>query len=273
MRDSRAVDATVTAHDGTRLAARRTGRGAPVVLVHGSAGGLDSWEPVVPLLADEFELWVYARRGYAPSDRPSRQKTFADDVRDVEAVLTAAGGQAHLVGASYGATVVLHAARAGVPGIRSVSVFEPPLFAAGAGLHNVLDRYRALVEAGDLLTASRLFAEEVARVPAALLDALADAAVEPDAVQARDEAIGCLHDLEAMVTDEPDSSRWTGVAAPVLLMHGSETWPPMPAAMDRLAHTLPQVDRVVLSGEAHFATHTAPALFADSLRTFLHANR
>ncbi|HEX6873398.1 MAG TPA: hypothetical protein VF163_20055 [Micromonosporaceae bacterium] len=39
--------------DGTWLAARRTGHGVPVVLVHGSAGGLDSWDGVAPLLQDE----------------------------------------------------------------------------------------------------------------------------------------------------------------------------------------------------------------------------
>ena len=32
---------TITAADGTTLAVRRTGEGMPVVLVHGSAGGLD----------------------------------------------------------------------------------------------------------------------------------------------------------------------------------------------------------------------------------------
>jgi pimeloyl-ACP methyl ester carboxylesterase len=165
--------------------------------VHGSARGLDSWEPVVPYLLDEFELWVYARRGYAPSETPSRPKRFADDVRDVQGVLAAAGGQAHLVGASYGVTVVLHAARSGL--------------------------------------------------------------------------VGCLHDLEAMVADEPDVSRWTGIGVPVLLMHGSETWPPMPATMDALAGALAHADRKVLTGHSHFATHTAPALFAESLRTFFQA--
>lgn len=260
------------ADDGTRLAVRRTGRGTPMVLVHGSAGGLDSWDPIVPLLTDAFEVWVYARRGYAPSDKPSREKTFADDVRDVKAVVAAAGGRVHVVGASYGGTVTLHALLAGVPGIRSAVVFEPPLFAAGPALKDVLDQYRALIEAGDLAAAAMLFAREVSRVPEVILQALAGSVGELDEVRARDEAVGCLYDLEAMAADEPDIRRWGQVDAPLLLMQGSNTWRPMPETLNALALAVPNAERLVLAGQAHFATHTAPALFANSLLNFTHAN-
>lgn len=262
----------VTAADGTRLVARRIGRGTPVVLVHGSAGGLESWDPVVPLLSDEFELWVYARRGYAPSDVGQRPKTYAEDVADVEAVLAAAGGSAHLVGASYGATVALHVAAASNAEIRSLTLFEPPLFAAGAATAPVLGPYRERVEAGDLGVATRLFAEKVSRVPAPILAALAATAAPTDAAQravATAEALGCLHDLEAMTADTEDMRRWASVSVPILLMQGSQTWPPMPATMAALADALPKADRMVLPGQSHFATHTAPHLFADTLRRFL----
>lgn len=266
------VIVTVTAEDGTSLQGRWTGRGEPVVLVHGSAGGLDSWDPVLPFLADEFQLWVYARRGYAPSGDCLRDKTFADDVTDVEAVLAAAGGRAHLVGASYGGTVALHAALSGVPGIRSVAVFEPPLFAAGIELKEVLDRYRALLDAGDLAAAARLFARHVSRVPAAILEGLAQAGGDSDPTQAAAEASGCLHDLEAMTADESTIIRWAQIDVPVLLLQGSDTWSPIPQTMEALAETLPNAQRAVFPGEAHFATHTAPELFAATLRTFLHAH-
>jgi pimeloyl-ACP methyl ester carboxylesterase len=100
----------IVSSDGTTLAARRSGQGVPVVLVHGSSGGLDSWDGVAPFLRDAFEVWVYTRRGYAPSGTGDREKTFADDVADLLAVVHAAGGAAHVVGASYGATVGLHTA-------------------------------------------------------------------------------------------------------------------------------------------------------------------
>jgi pimeloyl-ACP methyl ester carboxylesterase len=145
-------------------------------------------------------------------------------------------------------------------------LFEPPLFAAGAGLRGTLARYRAWLDEGALAAAARVFAAEVARVPAPLLDALASA---DDTNSDRAEAIGCLHDLEAMTADALDLDRWTAVEVPTLLMQGSDTWAPMPATMDALAAVLPHVTRQLLAGQAHFATHTAPTLFAGAVATFL----
>lgn len=202
---------SLTARDGTRLVARRTGRGTPVVLVHGSGGGLDSWKPVVPLLGDGFEVWVYTRRGYAPSDGCQRPKTYADDVADLQTIVAAAGGSAHVVGASYGGTVALHAASASDGAIRSVVLFEPPLFAAGTETAVVLDRFRQLLDDGDIAAATRLFAEDVARVPPSIIAAIDVASTPPnDAIQeatAAAEAVGCLHDLEAMAADTLDVTR------------------------------------------------------------------
>jgi len=264
----------MTAGDGTRLIARHAGRGVPVVLVHGSAGGLDSWNPVTPFLDDGFEVWVYARRGYAPSSGCGRPKTYADDVDDLRAVLTAIGRPAHVVGGSYGGTVALHAANANRTAIRSVTVFEPPLYAAGPPMAAARDRYRELLQAGDLATATRVFATDVARMPAAIVAAPAEADAGPppddaDRAAALAEAVGCLHDLEAMAADTVDVQRWRHIDAPALILHGSDTWAPMPATMAALANALPGARRTVLPGQTHFAPHTAPGLFAQALRAFL----
>jgi pimeloyl-ACP methyl ester carboxylesterase len=262
------VDRWVKAGDGTRLLVRQSGSGRSLVLVHPSSGGLDSFAPIAPLF-DGLELWAYARRGYAPSESPVRQKTFADDVADLQAVIAATGGPVDLLGASHGATVALHAAHIDSSQIRSLVLFEPPLFAAGPALAPVLERYRAHVEQGSLAEAAWLFAADVARVPGPLLDALTaagdDAAADPA------EAVGCLHDLEAMAHDDTEIDRWADVDVPVLLLQGEKTWAPVPATMDALAAVLPSVTRVVLAGQAHFATHTAPALFAQAVTKFLAA--
>jgi hypothetical protein len=50
------VEREIVSADGTRLVARRTGDGIPIVMVHGSAGGPDSWDDIANLLADEFEV-------------------------------------------------------------------------------------------------------------------------------------------------------------------------------------------------------------------------
>jgi pimeloyl-ACP methyl ester carboxylesterase len=254
----------VVSADGTTLVARRSGQGIPVVLIHGSSGGLDSWDGVAPFLADTFEVWVYARRGYAPSGVGAHEKTFSDDVADALAVVDAAGGGAHLVGASYGGTVALHAARNNPSELRSLTIFEPPLFASGVALLPALASYESLIASGDLEGAARLFAEKVAQVPSEALDALT-----PDAGEVA-EAVGCLHDLQAMAGDETSVTRWSDITIPTLLMQGANSWPPIPSTMARLAAALPAAGRTVLEGQSHFATHTAPELFAKKLLQFLY---
>jgi pimeloyl-ACP methyl ester carboxylesterase len=265
------TDVDVVSADGTRLVARAVGRGEPVVFVHGSAGGLGSWDPLLPFLREDLALWTYARRGYAPSDDHEGEKRFVHDVADLRAVIEAAGPDVHLVGASHGATVALHAARDGTE-VRSLVVFEPPLFSSGASLEPTLDRYRALVAAGDFGAASLLFAAEVARVPETMLAAMASGAGAPADAEQRAaqaaEAQGCLHDLEAMRSDGGGMRRFSAVEVPVLLMQGELTWSPMPETMDELAAALPGAQRVVLGGQAHFAPHTGPERFASELLRF-----
>jgi Lysophospholipase len=128
-------DQYVTSAGGIRLVVRRTGSGDPVVLLHGSGGGLHSWARVAALLAADHSLWMPARRGYGPSDVPSGPTSFPDEVADVRAVVEAAressGRPVHLVGASYGAILALHTAAADPRDLRSLAIFEPLLFAAG----------------------------------------------------------------------------------------------------------------------------------------------
>lgn len=263
----------VRSGDGTRLVVRRVGSGDPVVLVHGSGGGLHSWETIAGRLAPHHEAWIPARRGYAPTDVPPGTKSFEDETADLSAVVQAAyessGTPVHLVGASYGATLALHTASAQPRGLRSLAIFEPPLFAAGAQVASLLDRYRAAFERDDARTMAAV-RNDVTRVPAEIAAVLAAAAGDrtPDPVEARRSAIGWLHDLEALAQDDTDLERWSSISVPTLLMQGADTWEPMPTTMDALATSLPAARRIIRPGQSHFVTMTAPALFADTLRQF-----
>lgn len=263
----------VRSADGTRLVVERVGSGDPVVLLHGSGGGLHSWVTVADQLAGDYELWMPARRGYGPSEVPGGVKSFSDDTADASAVIEAASGTSgapvHLVGASYGATLALHTAKAHPRRLRSLAVFEAPLFAAGAEIVPLLDRYRAAFERDDAQAMVAVL-NEVTRVPAEIVAAFAAAAGDrtPDPVEARRSAIGWLHDLEALAADSTDIDRWSGVTVPTLLMRGADTWEPMPTTMNRLATAIPHARQVVWPGQSHFVTMTAPGLVADALRRF-----
>lgn len=251
--------------DGTAIGCRRIGSGPPVVMVHGSGGGLHSWQPVAEQLADRFELWLPARRGYAPSGSGRSAKRFTDEVGDVRALIDRIGRPVHLVGMSYGATVALHAAAAELP-VRSLVLWEPPLYAAGEELAPVLVQFEQLTAHGDRRRADRLLAEKVARVPAALLD-LMDAGEPTDDEPA--DAPGWCRDLESMAADTADVERWSAVTVPTLLMRGADTWQPMPETLDRLATVLPDVTLTTFPGQMHFAPSLIPEAVAAAIADFL----
>lgn len=257
--------------DGTAIGCRRIGSGPPVIMVHGSGGGLHSWQPVAEQLADRFELWLPARRGYAPSGSGRSGKRFADEVGDVGALIDRIGRPVHLAGMSYGATVALHAAAAGLP-VRSLVLWEPPLYAAGEELAPVLDEFEQLTAQGDRRRADRLLAEKVARVPAALLD-LMDQGEPTDVAEPTDDepadAPGWCRDLASMAADTAEVERWSAVTVPTLLMRGADTWQPMPETLDRLATALPRVTLTTFPGQTHFAPSVIPEAVAAEIADFL----
>jgi len=56
--------------DGVPLAVRRTGRGQPLLLLHGHPQSACMWHRVAPDLARDFELVLLDLRGYGDSGRP-----------------------------------------------------------------------------------------------------------------------------------------------------------------------------------------------------------
>ncbi|MFD7292402.1 alpha/beta fold hydrolase [Streptomyces sp. NPDC059897] len=263
---------SVESTDGTAIAHRRFGSGPPVVMVHGSGGGLHSWQPVAERLADRYEVWLPARRGHAPSGPARSPKHFADEVADLAALIATIGRPVHLAGMSYGANVALHAAAAGLP-VRSLVLWEPPLYAAGAELAPVLAEFQKLTAKGDQRRADRLLAERVARVPAALLDLMEPAeTAEPSESGSEsdpEEAQGWCGDLESLIADSADVDRWSDITVPTLLMRGADTWDPMPATLDRLAAALPKVTYTSFPGQMHFAPSLVPDAVAAEIADFL----
>ena len=116
---------TITSADGTTLAARRSGRGSPIVLVHGANGDLATFALIEGLLAEHHSVLVYSRRGRGGSGDGSHY-ALAREVEDLLAVLAAAGDRPHLFGHSGGALYSLLAA-VQRPLLRSLFLYEPPL--------------------------------------------------------------------------------------------------------------------------------------------------
>lgn len=266
------MDTIVTGPDGIDLVVRVGGDGDPVVFLHGSGGGLESWAQIAGELSPEFQTRLVARRGWYPSGIPLRRNIFELEAADVLTVVSRAaaetGRRVHLIGGSYGALVALFAAAVSTEHIASLALYEPPVLQTGSHLEPVIDRYVAMTNAGELTAAMTMFVREAARMPESVLQASAPSE-PPDPVQTQRAAAGVLRDLQAMAADSPDIDRWASIDVPVLLLQGSDTWQPIPSGMDQLAAVLPDVHRVIWAGQSHFATATAPSLVASTLRDFL----
>lgn len=134
----------VTSADGTRIAVERRGSGPPLVIVDGAGcsrllGASLEW---APLLADQFTVYTYDRRGRGESaDTPP----YAVDreLDDLRAVIAVAGEAPYLVGFSTGAELTRAAVEVGVP-TSGVALFEPPLMTLGDHAAPLA----ALIEAG-----------------------------------------------------------------------------------------------------------------------------
>ncbi len=141
-----------TSADGTEIAYEVTGSGPALVLVDGALcqRTMGPSRGLAEQLSDSFTVHAYDRRGRGESGPGATPYDVAREVEDLLAVIAAAGGSAHLFGASSGAVLALEAARRGAPVDRLVT-YEAPFIvdatrpATDPGLP---DRVRVMVEQG-----------------------------------------------------------------------------------------------------------------------------
>jgi pimeloyl-ACP methyl ester carboxylesterase len=122
----------VTSADGTRIGYEATGSGPALVLVDGALchRTMGPSRGLAQALADRFTVYVYDRRGRGESGAGTTPYDLAREVEDLNAVIGAAGGHAHVAGVSSGAVLALEAARQGAP-VDRLAVYEAPFIVDG----------------------------------------------------------------------------------------------------------------------------------------------
>lgn len=88
--------------NGVDLFYEVVGEGEPLVLVHGSWVDHETWQRVVPRLAQSFRVLVYDRRGHSRSERPPGRRSRRQDEDDLAALIEMLGAPAHVAGNSSG---------------------------------------------------------------------------------------------------------------------------------------------------------------------------
>ena len=97
--------------DGVNIYYETTGEGFPLVWCHEFGGSYESWESQVRYFSRRYRVITYAARGWPPSDVPTDEEAYAQDVlvNDLYLLLRHLGiEQAHVGGLSMGGSVTLN---------------------------------------------------------------------------------------------------------------------------------------------------------------------
>lgn len=254
----------------------REGAGRTVVMLGGGIHGAAMFAPHARELSNEFDvvrvqtLNVQAAK---TGDPMPPDYSVASEALALEQTLSSLGISTRfdLVGSSFGAVVALHFAATRPGRVRTITLFEPPVFwilsdedykrdpvagkmreltsemtPAAAPSDDQLLRFRALLGAG----------------PIAIPDHADPARAEWDLSRR------AMRGLAALPAHREDQATLARMEVPVLLLTGSETVPFHRRMNDLLAGVLPRVERAELPG-GHSAPRTASSAFNQHLRAFL----
>ncbi len=109
--------------------AEAPGPGAPVVLVHGITGALDTFAPLLPTLAEQAHVYAVDLRGHNLSGRTPGAYQVADYARDVAAFLRRVVGQPAVVaGHSLGGVTAIWLAAHEPELVQGLFLADPPLY-------------------------------------------------------------------------------------------------------------------------------------------------
>ena len=253
----------VTSKDGTTIAFDRLGEGPPLVLVCGGSVDRQADAGYAQLLAEDFTVLNFDRRGRGDSD-DTLPYAIEREIEDIEAVIRAAGGSAHLWGSSSGGALALLATASGLP-VTKLAVWEPPYFTDERFTPPPADTattYRRLVAEGRRGDAVEYFMGTVVGMPP---EFIGWARTQPWWEGQEKIAHTLAYDAEVMGDDSLPAERLATIAVPTLVLTGGASMPFMAPAAEAIVRAIPGARHVVLEGQEH---NVAPDALVPALRDF-----
>jgi pimeloyl-ACP methyl ester carboxylesterase len=267
--DLRCADMPKVTVNGTELHYEIRGTGPPLLLIMGATGDGGHFDALADLLADEFTVVSYDRRGNGRSPVPDGWETTSPDEQadDAATLLDALGtGPAAIFGTSSGCNFALclmvrHPGR-----VRGAALHEPGLYALVDDFDAVRAPVRALVreamEAGGPAAAVERFWRYIAGDDA--WDRLAPALRERLRATA-----GTLFEVELGTYELylPDEDALAALPAPVRLVVSEHGLPVFTEITGRLAERLGV--EVMTAPGTHATYHEHPRELAELIRPFV----
>jgi pimeloyl-ACP methyl ester carboxylesterase len=258
----------VKSKDGTEIAYDRLGDGPSLILVGAAWNDRMSAAPMAQLLADDFSVYTYDRRGRGDSG-DTAPYAVEREIEDLTAVIEEAGGSAYAFGVSSGAALALESAAAGAP-ITKLAMYEPP-FIVDDSRPPIPDDYvehlDQLASQGKRNEILRYFMTVAAGMPAEMAEQMA---ASPMAQAMEPLAHTVSYDgrvmLRGSMSGKPLPTRYTEtVTMPTLVMDGGDSPAWMRNAARALNALLPDVQYRTLEGQDHAAP---PEVLAPQLEDF-----
>lgn len=248
--------------NGISLAYTRHGKGPALVLLHGYPLDHSIWQPLVPLLENDFDLILPDLRGFGQSSALAFDYSIDDMAADVAGLLAHLDvPNAYIGGHSMGGYVSLAFARQfpaltlGLALVASQTLADPP------------DR-----RAGRYATARQVAEEGLGFVAASITEKLTgDATLQTSIARliAEQRPQGVIGALKAMA-ERPDSSQFLGAfPGPVVLVHSQgDALIPIERAREAKS-AYPRAYLVEIPGGGHLPMMEYPEITADALKKFL----
>jgi pimeloyl-ACP methyl ester carboxylesterase len=265
------VPIKVTASDGTQIAVHVSGRGRPLVAVHGASSYHGTWHQFRPLLEPHLRFCAVDRRGRGASgDGPvySLAHEYDDVAAVVDAIAQDSGGSVDLLGHSYGGNVAFGAA-VRTTNVRRLVLYEgwpPPNPAHRTSEPGFVERLDDLLAQGEREQALVEFFRDAAKMTPAEIDAVKASPAWPQRLAA---AHTVPRELRAFASSAFDPDHAARITVPVLLLIGGDSPDDVKADPEVVAAALPDARIRVLPGQSHMAHLTGPQAFAAELLAFL----
>jgi alpha/beta hydrolase family protein len=261
----------VTSKDGTSIVYERMGSGPAVILVGGGIDDGSENAPLVPELAERFTVLNYARRGRGESG-DTLPYAVEREIEDIDALIAATGGSAHLYGVSSGGALALEAGATG-SAIDRLAVYEVPYNIADEWPPRWAEYRRRL---GELLAEDRRgdAIELFMRLAETPESAIASARSAPFWHGLETLAPTLAYDAACLGDGRPPISRLATIAQPTLVATGgahprdAATWVrALDPAADAIAAGIPHAQRQSFEGQGHVADPKAVAALLERFFT------
>jgi pimeloyl-ACP methyl ester carboxylesterase len=196
------------------------GSGPPLLLIMGLTGDAGWFEPLAELLAEQFTVITYDRRGNSRSPRPDgwTSTSIAEQADDAAGLLsTLRLSPAIVFGNSFGAMVLLELIARHPRAVLGAVVHEPPLMSLLYQAHDLVDFWKAKVAKGGPHNALRVFTE--------MKEGEAINDLDPSMMQRAFDNGEVIFSVEmpVIISYEPNAEALRGSKVPIFVAAGEET--------------------------------------------------